>query len=53
MAVSAEFREESRGGHFRLDFPHTDDGRFLGHTLLEGDHRRLAPIEVAVAATTT
>jgi len=53
MAVSAEFREESRGGHFRLDFPQTDDGRFLGHTLLEGDHRRLVPIEVAVAASTT
>jgi L-aspartate oxidase len=53
MAVSAEFREESRGGHFRLDFPQTDDGRFLGHTLLEGDHGRLVPIEVPVAASTT
>ena len=53
MAASAEFREESRGGHFRLDFPQTDDGRFLGHTLLEGGHLRLAPIDVAVAAGTT
>lgn len=53
MAVSAEFREESRGAHFRLDFPQTDDGRFLGHTLLEGDRRRLAPIEVPVTASTT
>lgn len=53
MAVSALFREESRGGHFRLDFPQTDDGRFLGHTLLEGDRRRLVPIEVPVAAGTT
>ena len=53
MAASAEFREESRGGHFRRDFPLTDDGRFLGHTLLEGDRRRLVPIEQPVAAGTT
>jgi L-aspartate oxidase len=53
MAVSAEFREESRGAHYRRDFPLTDDGRFLGHTLLEGDRRRLAPIEARVAAGTT
>ena len=53
MAASAEFREESRGGHFRLDFPQTDDGRFLGHTLLEGGRLSLAPIEVTVAAGTT
>ena len=52
MAASAEFREESRGGHFRLDFPHTDDGRFLGHTQLEGGRRRLVPIEVPVVAGT-
>ncbi len=53
MAASAVFREESRGGHFRLDFPQTDDGRFLGHTLLEGGRLRLVPIEAAVAAGTT
>jgi succinate dehydrogenase/fumarate reductase flavoprotein subunit len=34
MAQSALFREESRGGHFRLDFPLPDDARFLGHTVL-------------------
>src|SRR5216683_1594279 len=33
MAAGALFREESRGGHFRTDFPETDDARFLGHTL--------------------
>jgi succinate dehydrogenase / fumarate reductase flavoprotein subunit len=26
-------REESRGSHFRLDFPRRDDGRFLKHTI--------------------
>jgi succinate dehydrogenase/fumarate reductase flavoprotein subunit len=26
-------REESRGSHFRLDFPKRDDGRFLKHTV--------------------
>ena len=52
MAVSALFREESRGAHYRTDFPKTD-GRFLGHTLLEGDRCRLAPIEVPLAASTT
>jgi L-aspartate oxidase len=52
MAVSALFREESRGAHYRIDFPVTDDARFRGHTLLEGGRLCLAPIEVAVAAGT-
>jgi len=51
MAASAEFREESRGGHYRLDFPLTDDARFLGHTVLDRAAPRLVPVEVAVAAT--
>ena len=46
MAVSASFREESRGAHYRTDFPHTDDARFRGHTLLEGGHPRLAEVEM-------
>jgi L-aspartate oxidase len=50
MAVSAEFREESRGAHFRLDFPETDDRRFLGHTRLEGGRPRLVPVEAGVTA---
>ena len=41
MARCALFREESRGAHFRTDFPERDDARFLGHTLLEA--RRAAP----------
>ena len=50
MAVSAAFREESRGGHFRLDFPRADDERFLGHTLLENGRTRLVPVEAGVTA---
>ncbi len=45
MAVGALFREESRGGHFRLDFPQTDDARFRGHTLLSAGGPRLVPVD--------
>lgn len=33
---SALAREESRGGHYRLDHPEVDDERFLRETVLEG-----------------
>jgi L-aspartate oxidase len=45
MARCASFREESRGGHFRTDFPAADDLRFRGHTLLESAAARLADVE--------
>ena len=32
MACSAQMRQESRGVHFRSDFPDTDDERFKKHT---------------------
>ncbi|HEY7509668.1 MAG TPA: L-aspartate oxidase [Vicinamibacteria bacterium] len=44
MARSAAFRKESRGAHFRTDYPHPDE-RFRGHTLLEPDGVRLADVE--------
>src|SRR5262249_22587093 len=44
IAVSARFREESRGGHFRRDFPSPDDARFRGHTLLDAAGPRLPPL---------
>jgi L-aspartate oxidase len=50
MASSAAFREESRGAHFRTDFPHTDDARFRGHSLLEGGSVRLVDVEIPLAA---
>jgi L-aspartate oxidase len=48
MAASALFREESRGGHYRRDFPDTDDERFRGHTLLESGRLRLVEVEAPV-----
>ena len=33
VVVGALAREESRGGHFREDFPLRDDVRFLKHTM--------------------
>jgi L-aspartate oxidase len=45
MARCAVFREESRGAHFRSDFPDRDDRRFRGHTLLEGGAPRLTDVE--------
>jgi L-aspartate oxidase len=46
MAVSALFREESRGAHFRTDFPRADDARFRGHTLLDEAGPRLVDAEL-------
>ncbi len=34
---SALAREESRGAHYRTDFPAHDDKRFLKHSLVEGE----------------
>lgn len=31
-------RRESRGCHFRLDYPQTDDAKFLCHTLVNSDY---------------
>jgi L-aspartate oxidase len=45
MAHSALFREESRGAHFRRDFPRLDDTRFLGHTVLRDGVARLCEVE--------
>ncbi|MGH9668992.1 MAG: L-aspartate oxidase [Terriglobales bacterium] len=40
IARSALAREESRGAHYRLDFPAHDDARFLKHSILKGNSVR-------------
>jgi L-aspartate oxidase len=47
MVASALFREESRGSHYRTDFPSPDD-RFRGHTLLESGAPHLVDVETPV-----
>ncbi len=43
VALGAIAREESRGSHFRTDFPDRDDGTWLVHTMayMEGEGPRL------------
>jgi len=40
---SALFREESRGGHYRADFP-TPDPAWLVHTMIQGDRGWQTPV---------
>ena len=37
VARSALWREESRGGHYRLDFPRRDDERWRVHSVIQRD----------------
>jgi len=37
IARSALWREESRGGHFRVDFPARDDERWRAHSIIQKD----------------
>jgi aspartate oxidase len=37
IAHAALAREESRGAHYRLDFPATNDSRFRKHSIIRGE----------------
>ncbi len=47
IVVGALNREESRGGHYREDFPQRDDSRFLKHTYAYMDKDNKISIELA------
>jgi L-aspartate oxidase len=42
VARSALAREESRGAHYRTDFPVHNDAKFLKHSIVKGDAIRFA-----------
>lgn len=44
ILTSAHYRTESRGGHYRNDFP-TPDPQWQVHTLVQGDRWSTAPIQ--------
>lgn len=41
IVIAAINREESRGAHFRLDFPARDDTKWLKHTIISKDGSRI------------
>jgi L-aspartate oxidase len=50
IARSALARLESRGAHYRMDYPFHDDQKFLKHSVVTGDKIRFEPAAKAVEA---
>jgi L-aspartate oxidase len=49
ICLSARLRDESRGCHFRVDFPQRDDVRWRGHTVLQsGRQPRFEPLTPSI-----
>ncbi|MFH1651296.1 MAG: FAD-dependent oxidoreductase [Chloroflexota bacterium] len=48
MLTSSLFRAESRGGHFREDYPHRVDPDWLAWTVLKNDGGEMTPYKVPV-----
>ena len=42
VARSALAREESRGAHYRIDYPGHDDKKFLKHSVVQEENLRFA-----------
>jgi fumarate reductase (CoM/CoB) subunit A len=49
LATAALFREESRGGHFRLDFPNLNDANWLCNIVLREEEGGVVPRRREVA----
>jgi L-aspartate oxidase len=49
IARSALWREESRGGHYRVDFPRRDDARWRVHSIIQKDAGISSSVEIDFA----